>query len=94
MYFGKMEFIFIPVLHGTCMTYNVTKLKVFNFMKNKCDSIFDKKQFFIMIKCNSKEHSPVQLKKNNNDQSVAEKYHFCWSNRTVGNLKTVRFKAA
>lgn len=32
-------------------------------MKNKCDSIFDKKQFFIMIKCNNKEHSPVQLKK-------------------------------
>lgn len=46
-------------------------------MKKKCDSIFDKKQFFIMIKCNSKENSPVQLKKNNNDQSVAEKYHFC-----------------
>lgn len=33
------------------------------FMKNKYDSLFDKKQFFIIIKCNSKEHSLVQLKK-------------------------------
>lgn len=40
-------------------------------MKNKCDSIFDKKQIFIIKKFNSKEHSLVQLKKNNNDQSFA-----------------------
>lgn len=63
MYFGKIEFIFIAVLHGTCMTYNVTKLKVLILMKNKLDSIFDKKQFFIIKKFNSKENSLVQLKK-------------------------------
>lgn len=58
-----MEVIFIAVSHGTCMTYNVTKLKVFNFHE-EYDLIFDKKQFFIIIKCNTKEHSLVQLNKN------------------------------
>lgn len=40
-------------------------------MKNKCDSIFDKKQIFIIKKFNSKDYSLVQLKKTNNDQSFA-----------------------
>lgn len=77
MYFEKIEFIFIAVLHGTCMTYNVTKLKVLILMKNKFDSIFDKKQFFIIKSLTVKKIHLYTWKKNNNDQSFALKCHFC-----------------
>lgn len=64
-------------------------------MKNKCDSIFDKKQIFIIKKFNSKEHSLVQLKKKTTTtiKDLRKSTTFV-KVTTVGNLKTMRFKAA
>lgn len=63
-------------------------------MKNKCDSIFDKKQIFIINKFNSKEHSLVQLKKKTTTIKALRKSTTFVKVTTVGNLKTMRFKAA
>lgn len=62
-------------------------------MKNKCDFIFDKKQIFIIKKFNSKEHSLVQLKKKTTIKALRKSTTFV-KVTTVGNLKTMRFKAA
>lgn len=59
--------MFIAVLFGTCMTYDVTKnsstiLKVFDYHDEQIWLYIWQETFFITIKWHSKEHSLKQLK--------------------------------